>query len=83
MMGYNEDRHMFFATMYDNAGHKVSYDVLLKDDVFTYHGEYAGHLHRAKLSVSHDGQTLTDKWHTSEDGKTWKPLCDLKWNKLS
>ncbi|MBC7371692.1 MAG: DUF1579 family protein [Bdellovibrionaceae bacterium] len=78
VIGYNADQSNFFANLYDDQGHFVTYKVIEHGGIWTYTGEKQ----RALLEVSSDGRTIRDRWESTENQIDWIPLCDVIWTRI-
>ena len=75
IIGYDIPSQKYISKFFDNAGNAPTYQVTVRDNVWTYIGE----LQRATFEFSDDGNTMTTHWDWKKTGgENWLPLCDLK-----
>ncbi|MBC7880984.1 MAG: hypothetical protein H7Y37_06570 [Anaerolineae bacterium] len=78
-IGYDASSQTHRSRFFDNAGNAPTYQVTVRDNVWTYIGE----LQRATFEFSDDGNKMTTHWDSKKtDGEDWLPLCDLKVTKV-
>jgi Protein of unknown function (DUF1579) len=79
VIGYDASSQTYCSRFFDNAGNAPTYQVTVRDNVWTYIGE----LQRATFEFSDDGNTMTTHWDWKKsDDDNWLPLCDLKVTKV-
>jgi Protein of unknown function (DUF1579) len=79
VIGYDASSQTYCSRFFDNAGNAPTYQVTVRDNVWTYIGE----LQRATFAFSDDGNTMTTHWDWKKtDSENWLPLCDLKVTKV-
>lgn len=78
IIGWDPDRHSFYAHHYDNLGFAREYALSLHAGVWTFAGRYE----RASLAFSETHRSFLERWEISKDGSTWRPLCELRGTKL-
>lgn len=76
--GWEPDRSAFFAHHYDNLGYAREYALSLHAGVWTFAGRYE----RASLAFSDTHRAFVERWEISQDGTSWRPLCELRGTKL-
>ena len=75
VISYDAESRTYSSRFFDNVGNAPTYQVSVRDNVWTYSGE----LQRATFEFSDDGNTMTTHWDWKKtDGEDWLPLCDLK-----
>jgi hypothetical protein len=79
VIGYDASSQTYCSRFFDNSGNAPTYQVSVRDNVWTYIGE----LQRATFEFSDDGNTMTTHgdWKKSDE-ENWLPLCDLKVTKV-
>lgn len=78
IIGYDKEQKSYFMKSFDNQGEaSTMYAVLEKPGVLKLEGETM----RSTLTVNKSGNSMHAKWQLSENGKTWKPWMDIKFNK--
>jgi hypothetical protein len=74
VIGFNAESRSYVSCFFDNAGNAPTYQVSIRDNVWTYSGE----LQRATVEFSDDGSTMKTHWDWKKtDRENWLPLCDL------
>ena len=74
VIGYDFACQTYFSRFFDNAGNAPTYQVTLRENVWTYNGE----LQRATFEFSEDGNAMKTHWDWREtEGENWLPLCNL------
>jgi hypothetical protein len=79
VIGYDASSQTYTSRFFDNAGNAPTYQVTVRNNVWTYIGE----LQRATFEFSDDGNTMTTHWDwKNPDDENWSPLCDLTVTKV-
>ncbi|GBO54187.1 hypothetical protein APA_2135 [Pseudanabaena sp. lw0831] len=79
VIGYDASSQTYCSRFFDNSGNSPTYQVSVRDNVWTYIGE----LQRATFEFSDDGNTMTTHWDWKKsDEENCLPLCDLKVTKV-
>ena len=74
VIDYNTAKKTYSSRFFDNEGNAPTYQVTVRDNVWTYNGE----LQRATFEFGDDGNTMKTHWDWRKtDGENWLPLCDL------
>lgn len=74
VIGYDASSQSYISRFFDNAGNTPTYNVIVRDNVWTYIGE----LQRATFEFSDEGNTMTIHWDWKKtEDENWLPLCDL------
>lgn len=74
ILGYQPDTRTLFAHNFDNLGYARKYVLSLSERTWKFSGQFE----RATIEFAADGNSFTEVWHRSKDGKTWTPLCNLE-----
>jgi hypothetical protein len=78
IIGYEKSIKSFFMKSFDNHGEAtVMYAVLEKPGVLKFGDKKM----KTTLTVNKSGNSMIAKWELSENGKTWKPWMNIKFNK--
>ena len=79
IIGYDIPSRKYISKFFDNAGNAPTYQVTVRENVWTYNGE----VQRATFEFSDDGKTMKTHWDwRKSDGGNWLPLCDLTASKF-
>ena len=78
IIGCDYERGGYFAHHYDNLGYAREYALSLHAGVWTFSGRYQ----RASLAFSETRRSFLERWEVSQDGASWRPLCELRGTKL-
>ena len=79
IIGYDIPSRKYISKFFDNAGNAPTYQVTVRENVWTYNGEFQ----RATFEFSDDGKTMKTHWDwRKSDGGNWLPLCDLTASKF-
>ena len=74
VIGYDAESRAYVSRFFDNQGNAPTYQVSVRDNVWTYLGE----LQRATFEFSDNGNTMKTHWDWRKtDGENWLALCDL------
>ena len=74
VISYDFASQTYLSRFFDNAGNAPTYQVTVRENVWTYNGEFQ----RATFEFSDDGNTVKTHWDWKKtDGENWLPLCDL------
>ncbi|RKH10377.1 DUF1579 domain-containing protein [Corallococcus sp. CA047B] len=74
IIGFDPERQRYRMHLFDNHGYARVYEGGERDGVWTFAGAHE----RVTMSFEDGNQRLDIRWEQSDDGATWRPLCDLK-----
>jgi hypothetical protein len=78
IIGYDENRKCYFMKSFDNKGASMTmYATLEKPGVL----KFGDSSMRSVLTAQKKGHSMSAKWELSENGKTWIPWMNLRFDK--
>ena len=79
VLGFDKKNNLYTSSFFDNSGNNPTYKVSLKNNIWTYSGEFQ----KATFEFSDDENSLQVHWDWKKpDDENWLPLCDLKVTKV-
>ncbi|WP_158624967.1 DUF1579 family protein [Corallococcus terminator] len=74
IIGFDAERQRYRMHLFDNSGYARVYEGGEQDGVW----KFAGAHERVTMSFANGDQRMDIHWEQSDDGTTWRPLCDLR-----
>jgi hypothetical protein len=74
IIGYDPSTQAYLAHFFDNLGFERTYRMSVHGRVWSLAGEWE----RATITFGDDGDSFTETWEQSIDGRSWRPLCAFK-----
>ena len=77
LIGYDAATEKYISHFFDSQGNIVISELTVRDDVWTWLGDWAGEGHRATSVFSSDGRIQKCLHERSDDGVNWQPSMEV------
>lgn len=79
VLGFDKKNNLYTSSFFDNSGNYPTYKVSLKNNIWTYSGEFQ----KATFEFNDNENSIAVHWDWKKPGtEKWLPLCDLTATKI-